>query len=956
MATLKGTWRFNDNIILPQENTGGAIAGTNIAFTLKLTLANITYIASCSFIELYLNDIKFQFESASPLLPEKLGISLPLKTWVYSANGGWYTDECGEGIQTITFTEEQEVSEEFYTWFTQNAKPVIKAGTYRWNDEITKLIGLSANINFYVSYNFTSLGGGKGQALCEGIETLEGNGIDWGVYTKLISFSNPTDQSLAEAYTSVTLPLYPFRLYRAFQNGEYDFPNDNIGVFMQSFTITEDTQVSPEFYAWFNANAYIPPTLSGTWIFNIKLTSHEPNRLYAEIDFVSNGKNYWCLLSEWHSESEDLHYFYAPNESDQVYDHGMHTNSTPVWLDEAYKTVTFIGENYVSNEFYEWFIENTKEVKAISGKRTFKDKLTQMPFEGGIPINFTFNLTDANFETAEVYTETVSGYGFSQEPYNDISGYEGGLFYHYGGSGFDEFKGKYLYSGLTGWHTHYFGQTREQMSQALILEIPDIDDTTLNYYLDELYKCYGEDIKTVDFGTEPQYIPVDAWDWIMENTEPVIKKGAYRFADTIERPYFNENVTLPTQLPAFSVSAEDVRGVNDALISYGSITTPIAEQDYTVVMSYTGWQMFYAVHSTASNPDDYSIVSLLDVSAKSSPYDASFEQAAKIIMGGKEIYHSFFGGDYITEGYEVFIITEDTAVSEQFATWFNANTVSIRKKFTRLYIGSVVASVGSKCFKRLSTEEPSAEITDLTGTTWYVPSGWSAAKAYGSFDVDGNVDGAVFSHVDDFYVGYSGKKGIYISIDHKADSICCIVDTEDVTNKVVNYTPDTSFTLEITGGADATNADLIAWLSEYGELISTGEEEPEDDSIIGTWTVNETVSAFTERVRIECNGTFYLRTNDTSASKQSITYIGYPNTTYIRNYFAVANSTHGTAFDEGEEVGATSNSFYSVSFHLRKNIPTDCLTFVIESVPAEVIGTDAYQIIHNWLKANATRQ
>ena len=37
---------------------------------------------------------------------------------------GWDTDSYGSGIKTVTFTEEQEVSAEFYTWFTANAVKV----------------------------------------------------------------------------------------------------------------------------------------------------------------------------------------------------------------------------------------------------------------------------------------------------------------------------------------------------------------------------------------------------------------------------------------------------------------------------------------------------------------------------------------------------------------------------------------------------------------------------------------------------------------------------------------------------------------------------------------------------------------------------------------------------------------------------------------------------------------
>lgn len=158
--------------------------------------------------------------------------------------------------------------------------------------------------------------------------------------------------------------------------------------------------------------------------------------------------------------------------------------------------------------------------------------------------------------------------------------------------------------------------------------------------------------------------------------------------------------------------------------------------------------------------------------------------------------------------------TEQT-VTQEFYDWFTANA-RLLPKFTRLYIGNIVATAGSKCFKRLTTEKPSAEITDLTNTTWYVPSGWSAYDV-GVFDINGTFTRSTTNLPDSSYtfkkmwVGSKDDSGVYTPIENK------VVFKGSSQNYAYgnNYT----LTISITGGTDVTNADLIAWLETYGELL-----------------------------------------------------------------------------------------------------------------------------------------
>lgn len=99
-------------------------------------------------------------------------------------------------------------------------------------------------------------------------------------------------------------------------------------------------------------------------------------------------------------------------------------------------------------------------------------------------------------------------------------------------------------------------------------------------------------------------------------------------------------------------------------------------------------------------------------------------------------------------------------------------------------------------------------ITDLTGTTWNVPSGWSATAGYGQFEVNGAVKVTNDFECSGFYVGY--RFGMF--------------DVEVASNYIYfnGYGGDTSssygFTITITGGTDVTNTSLISWLEANGKL------------------------------------------------------------------------------------------------------------------------------------------
>ena len=133
MATIKaGTYRFND--VLTQLTTTHPETGYNevsLPFTYTANLGIEGYentIFTCSTIyqeprteeEIDSNGVGSLQYTAVASTPDltPLGVNYPLGGYVWNPTDGWNFN----GAQTITITEDTEVSDEFYEWFKTNAK------------------------------------------------------------------------------------------------------------------------------------------------------------------------------------------------------------------------------------------------------------------------------------------------------------------------------------------------------------------------------------------------------------------------------------------------------------------------------------------------------------------------------------------------------------------------------------------------------------------------------------------------------------------------------------------------------------------------------------------------------------------------------------------------------------------------------------------------------------------
>lgn len=101
----------------------------------------------------------------------------------------------------------------------------------------------------------------------------------------------------------------------------------------------------------------------------------------------------------------------------------------------------------------------------------------------------------------------------------------------------------------------------------------------------------------------------------------------------------------------------------------------------------------------------------------------------------------------------------------------------------------------------------SDEITDLTGTTWNVPSGWLCSADFGRFYINGSYScGSSKGDITGFYLGKTSTS--------TKDNWVHIYTGQYGANWSNTY----ALTFTFTGGTDVTNPKLIEWLETYGEL------------------------------------------------------------------------------------------------------------------------------------------
>lgn len=251
----------------------------------------------------------FKFVGTNGYLPT------PSSTYITGADGKWYDTNTGTG-----YTPEALASVERTEAVTYSAVPNAKilSGVWKFNKglglsryEINENVPFKSAGKTFSSIYVTS----KTANLCFDVKNtyLEGTGWTDAAY-RLISF-----------------------------NG--------------SHVVTED------FYNWFVENAKPVVTLEGKWKFNETLT-FDTEVEATEISYTMDGFTGVILETEYAESGKFPGWKLAVdyNVFSDMYVYGdTGLAETPLgWRNESYRTIAFNGTQYVTKDFYDWFIANAK--------------------------------------------------------------------------------------------------------------------------------------------------------------------------------------------------------------------------------------------------------------------------------------------------------------------------------------------------------------------------------------------------------------------------------------------------------------------------------------------------------------------------------------------------------------------------------------------------------------------
>lgn len=173
-----------------------------------------------------------------------------------------YTDSFPQGFgQTFTITEDTEVDDTFYTWFTLNTTMLIKAGTYRWNDTLTELSNFDdltkIPLNFSVANSLIVDETNKTVTFSNTPKTYYGVCLNNKNFFDVSSLSFIIDEEQTQGeYVYFDYESVYWNGAKLFYEELGGFTVDpEVNNYGQIITVTEDTYVPAYFGAWFVCNA-----------------------------------------------------------------------------------------------------------------------------------------------------------------------------------------------------------------------------------------------------------------------------------------------------------------------------------------------------------------------------------------------------------------------------------------------------------------------------------------------------------------------------------------------------------------------------------------------------------------------------------------------------------------------------------------------------------------------------
>ena len=357
MARVSGIWKFNDVLVMPSEPIRQAVKFNFQTGSVESGWRTV-------------NSEYLTFNSSSELEYSRIINGTESTTSVHGYSG-WRTAIYGERIKTIWFTEEQEVSNEFYAVFTANATQLTTlidlTGT-TWVFDTTKPLNNllpDGGFAFPIDYTVTS----RNDMYL--VESHESNGAYFSVGSTYVRVANG-DGSRSDVYD--TERSYPYWgacgkglrisihggtsatdivLVQWFGQNAVQISGDDpedFGDFnfdesldknywwaesLRTVNFTEEQTVSINFYSWLTENA-VPmsedfgnssiPTVKGPWKFKQELTEHAG--LAENVHFTTSnsvlyeGTGYdvtyecWCMVLLSPIRNNQLNYHYTSASPD----------------------------------------------------------------------------------------------------------------------------------------------------------------------------------------------------------------------------------------------------------------------------------------------------------------------------------------------------------------------------------------------------------------------------------------------------------------------------------------------------------------------------------------------------------------------------------------------------------------------------------------------------------------
>ena len=266
-------------------------------------------------------------------------------------------------------------------------------------------------------------------------------------------------------------------------------------------------EVSKRFYEFFTANAQEQmEVLRGVYIWNDEINL-DVDEVYAEeVNYTSNGQQYTWLHTPNESrltpngtitESYAIHYGDNGNYMQSAIEGGIDVsgigpmswsiqsdlgianpgNDIYVWLDDAYKIIDFGSPQIVSKNFYDWFLENAKPT--LSGIYEWNDSISY-------PDSEVFGM----FEEYMDFSSNGATYPLLQVEWYEMEKY---ISYYNGSS-----ASVIAHNSSSGWNE--------------------------------------ENYKTIDFGSTPQAVSKEFYEWFNANASPMsfeaVNGTTWEFAPT----------------------------------------------------------------------------------------------------------------------------------------------------------------------------------------------------------------------------------------------------------------------------------------------------------------------------------------------------------------------------------------------------------------------------------------